>query len=44
MSAASDATKPIIHAFFDEPTFTVSYLVADPATQGGGRHRSGPRL
>jgi glyoxylase-like metal-dependent hydrolase (beta-lactamase superfamily II) len=26
-------TKPIIHAFFDEPTNTVSYLVADPATK-----------
>jgi glyoxylase-like metal-dependent hydrolase (beta-lactamase superfamily II) len=26
------AGKPIIEAFFDEPTFTVSYLVADPAT------------
>ena len=26
-----DAT-PIIHAFFDEPTNTVSYLVADPAS------------
>jgi glyoxylase-like metal-dependent hydrolase (beta-lactamase superfamily II) len=25
--------KPIIHAFFDEPTNTVSYLVADPATR-----------
>jgi glyoxylase-like metal-dependent hydrolase (beta-lactamase superfamily II) len=25
--------KPIIHAFFDEPTNTVSYLVADPATK-----------
>ena len=24
---------PIIHAFFDEPTNTVSYLVADPATR-----------
>ena len=24
---------PIIHAFFDEPTNTVSYLVADPATK-----------
>ena len=24
--------RPIIHAFFDEPTNTVSYLVADPAT------------
>lgn len=24
--------QPIIKAFFDEPTFTVSYLVADPAT------------
>ena len=26
-------TKPHIHAFFDEPTNTVSYLVADPATR-----------
>lgn len=26
-------TKPIIHAFFDEPTNTVSYLVADPETR-----------
>lgn len=26
------AAKPIIQAFFDEPTNTVSYLVADPAT------------
>ena len=26
------AAKPIIRAFFDEPTNTVSYLVADPAT------------
>jgi glyoxylase-like metal-dependent hydrolase (beta-lactamase superfamily II) len=26
-------TKPIIHAFFDEPTNTVSYLVADPGTK-----------
>ncbi|RDI56752.1 MBL fold metallo-hydrolase [Microvirga subterranea] len=25
--------KPIIRAFFDEPTNTVSYLVADPATR-----------
>ncbi|MCS3725314.1 MBL fold metallo-hydrolase [Bradyrhizobium betae] len=25
--------KPIIRAFFDEPTNTISYLVADPATQ-----------
>lgn len=24
--------KPEILAFFDEPTFTVTYLVADPAT------------
>ena len=24
---------PIIHAFFDEPTNTVSYLVADPQTR-----------
>ncbi|MGL4240599.1 MAG: MBL fold metallo-hydrolase, partial [Beijerinckiaceae bacterium] len=27
------AHKPIIHAFFDEPTKTVSYLVADPTTR-----------
>jgi glyoxylase-like metal-dependent hydrolase (beta-lactamase superfamily II) len=26
------ATAPIIRAFFDEPTNTVSYLIADPAT------------
>jgi glyoxylase-like metal-dependent hydrolase (beta-lactamase superfamily II) len=26
-------SEPIIHAFFDEPTFTVSYLVIDPVTQ-----------
>ncbi|MFG1409958.1 MBL fold metallo-hydrolase [Xanthobacter sp. VTT E-85241] len=25
-------TRPVIHAFFDEPTHTVTYLVADPAT------------
>ena len=25
--------QPIIHAFFDEPTNTVSYLVADPETR-----------
>jgi glyoxylase-like metal-dependent hydrolase (beta-lactamase superfamily II) len=25
--------KPIIHAFFDEPTNTVTYLVADPETK-----------
>ncbi len=25
--------KPVIHAFFDEPTNTVSYLVADPETK-----------
>jgi glyoxylase-like metal-dependent hydrolase (beta-lactamase superfamily II) len=25
--------KPVIHAFFDEPTNTVSYLVADPETR-----------
>lgn len=28
----SQAPKPEIHAFFDEPTFTLSYLVSDPAT------------
>ena len=27
------AGKPIIRAFFDEPTKTVSYLIADPATR-----------
>src|ERR1044071_7901250 len=27
------AEKPTIQAFFDEPTNTVSYLVADPATK-----------
>lgn len=27
------AAEPTIHAFFDEPTHTVSYLVADPATK-----------
>ena len=25
--------KPAIHAFFDEATNTVSYIVADPATK-----------
>jgi glyoxylase-like metal-dependent hydrolase (beta-lactamase superfamily II) len=25
--------QPVIHAFFDEATFTVSYLVGDPATR-----------
>ena len=25
--------KPVIRAFFDEPTNTVSYLVSDPATR-----------
>jgi len=27
------SAEPLIHAFFDEPTNTVSYLVADPATR-----------
>ena len=27
------STQPIIEAFFDEPTNTISYLVADPATR-----------
>jgi glyoxylase-like metal-dependent hydrolase (beta-lactamase superfamily II) len=26
-------TRPVIDAFFDEPTFTVTYLVSDPAQQ-----------
>lgn len=30
---ALDLNAPIIHAFFDEPTNTVSYLVADPRTK-----------
>ncbi|MFZ2872736.1 MBL fold metallo-hydrolase [Zavarzinia sp.] len=25
--------KPVVHSFFDEPTFTVSYVVEDPATK-----------
>ena len=25
--------KPQVHAFFDEPTFTVSYVVVDPASK-----------
>ncbi len=28
----ASATRPVIEAFFDEPTNTVSYLVADPAS------------
>ena len=43
------AAKPVIQAFFDEPTNTVSYLVSDPATEKGAvidpvldfDHRSG---
>jgi glyoxylase-like metal-dependent hydrolase (beta-lactamase superfamily II) len=27
------SSKPSIHAFFDEPTNTISYIVADPATK-----------
>jgi glyoxylase-like metal-dependent hydrolase (beta-lactamase superfamily II) len=27
------SSKPVIHAFFDEPTNTVSYLVGDPETK-----------
>ncbi len=26
------SSQPIIEAFFDEPTNTISYLVADPAS------------
>jgi glyoxylase-like metal-dependent hydrolase (beta-lactamase superfamily II) len=29
----SEETRPVVRAFFDEPTNTVSYLVADPATR-----------
>ena len=36
--------QPIIRAFFDEPTNTVSYLVADPSDEEGRYHRSGARL
>ena len=43
------AAKPVIQAFFDEPTNTVSYLVSDPVTKKGAvidpvldfDHRSG---
>jgi glyoxylase-like metal-dependent hydrolase (beta-lactamase superfamily II) len=31
--SASDRAKPIIRAFFDEATFTATYLVIDPATR-----------
>src|SRR5262249_35370334 len=30
---ATMPAKPVIHAFFDEPTNTVSYIVSDPATK-----------
>jgi len=29
----SKMQKPHVQAFFDEPTFTVSYVVTDPATK-----------
>ncbi|MDE1570988.1 MBL fold metallo-hydrolase [Aquabacter sp. P-9] len=32
-NATPAETKPVIRAFFDEPTNTISYLVADPATK-----------
>ena len=31
--AGKPTAKPVIHSFFDEPTNTVSYIVADPATK-----------
>ena len=31
--SASDAITPIVHAFFDEATFTATYLVIDPETR-----------
>lgn len=31
--STSTQSEPIIHAFFDEPTNTVSYIVADPETR-----------
>ncbi len=31
--SASTQSEPIIRAFFDEPTNTVSYIVADPETR-----------
>ena len=37
------AVGPHITAFFDEATNTVSYLVSDPGTGGGG-HRPGARF
>ena len=33
--------QPIIQAFFDEPTNTVSYLVADPATRRSNSDSAG---
>ncbi|WP_324806976.1 MBL fold metallo-hydrolase [Sphingomonas sp. LY29] len=30
---AGEARGPLVKAFFDEPTFTVSYVVSDPATK-----------
>ena len=30
---SSSHSAPVIRAFFDEPTHTISYLVADPATR-----------
>jgi len=32
-TAAAATTQPVVTAFFDEPTFTVSYVVADPVTR-----------
>ena len=36
--------NPVIDAFFDEATFTVTYLVSDPASRPRRDHRSGARL
>lgn len=32
-TAAGKLSKPVVKAFFDEPTFTASYVVHDPATR-----------
>jgi hypothetical protein len=32
-SRIGEGARPIIHPFFDEPTNTVTYIVADPTTK-----------
>ena len=40
---AGELRAPQVKAFFDEPTFTASYVVSDPATKAGGDHRQRAR-